>query len=265
VDATYTPEERSIALELRGVEVLELDLPRLEPRPEGPIELRVGGRTLTARNDAKVYLTRSTDGFAVSDAPPPLEGRKRHGQSGPLDDLQHAPFTIVVGTQDERLTSAYRLVAEHLRTLGGTADLAYPVLDDVAADDQALEGRSVVLLGTPEQNLLTRAIADTLPAKLEPGAVIVAGQRHEGEHVATSFIAPRPEGFAAARVGRRADHGYVVVHGASSARSALAIRSLPRFLPDYVVYDERIAIQKGGLLFDRRPVRAAGFFSEHWR
>jgi hypothetical protein len=264
VEARWKPAESELALELEGVRVLELDLTRLEPAATGPVTITIAETKLSATPGARVYLVKEAGSYTVSEREPSLEGHKRHGQSGPLDDVQFTPVTIVVGTQDPTLTDAYRLVAEHLRSLGGTAELRYPVVDDTSVNDAELDGRSVILLGTPEQNLLTRAIASALPARFERGALTIAGARHEGEELATSFIAPRPLGFEGERTKQRHATGYVVVHAASSARAALAIRMLPRFLPDWVVYDASLARQKGGLLFDQRPVRAGGFFSERW-
>jgi pimeloyl-ACP methyl ester carboxylesterase len=264
VDASWKPTESELAIELVGVQVLELDLAQLEPAPAGPVTITIGETKLTATPEARVYLVKEAGKYTTSEREPTRDGHKRHGQSGPLDDLQFTPVTIVVGTQDPALTSAYRLVAEHLGSLGGTADLRYPIVDDVDANDAELEGRSVVLLGTPEQNLLTRAVASLLPARFERGALSIGGSRHEGDDVTVSFIAPRPLGFRGERARQRHASGYVVVHAAASARAALAVRMLPRFLPDWVVYDASLAKQKGGLLFDQRPVRAAGFFSERW-
>ena len=264
VDATWKPSESELAVRLEGVRVLELDLAALAPTPTGPVSIAVGEAKLSAATTGRVYLVKEGGGYAVSEREPSLEGHKRHGQSGPLDDLQFTPVTIVVGTQDPALSGAYRLVAEHLQSLGGSAELRYPIVEDTRAGDAQLDGRSVILLGTPEQNLLTRAIASSLPARFEPRALTIAGTRHEGDDLATSFIAPRPLGFEGELTKQRHTTGYVVVHAATTARAALAIRTLPRFLPDWVVYDASLAKQKGGLLFDQRPVRAGGFFSERW-
>lgn len=264
VEATWKSSESELAVELEGVRVLELDLAALEPTPTGPVSIVVGEAKLSAAAIGRIYLVKEAGAYTMSEREPSLDGHKRHGQSGPLDDVQFTPVTIVVGTQDPALTGAYRLVAEHLRDLGGTADLRYPIVDDTDARDAALEGRSVVLLGTPEQNLLTRAVASSLPARFEREALTIAGTRHEGDELAASFIAPRPLGFEGERTKQGHTTGYVVVHAATTARAALAIRALPRFLPDWVVYDASLAKQKGGLLFDQRPVRAGGYFSERW-
>ena len=48
-------------------------------------------------------------------------------------------------------------------------------------------------------------------------------------------------------------------------RGLLAARHLPRYLPDWVVYDARITVERGGLLFGDRPTRAGGFFDASWR
>ena len=84
---------------------------------------------------------------------------------------------------------------------------------------------------------------------------MVRGQRHEGADVAVSLIAPRPDD----------PDQVVVLHGSWTERGLLAARHLPRYLPDWVVYDARIAVARGGLLFGERPTRAGGFFDASWR
>src|SRR5690606_30250171 len=139
VDAQWKPTESELVVQLEGVHTLELDLQKLEPPPSGPVTITIGETKLSAAAGAPVYLVKEAGAYSVSNQEPARVGHKRHGQSGPLDDLQFTPVTIVVGTQDPALTGAYRLVAEHLASLGGSAELRYPVVDDVRASDTELE------------------------------------------------------------------------------------------------------------------------------
>jgi hypothetical protein len=174
-------------------------------------------------------------------------------------------LTIVYGAADPTMTEANRMVAEHLATLGATAEVRYPVLSDVEATDEALADRNVVLVGAPSQNAITAAIEASLPVRFEHGAIVFRGRRHEGSHLAVTFIQPRPTGFFGEGTRTRSSARYVVVHAGTSPRAILAARMLPRYLPDFVVYDDAMGSQRGGLLMDRRPVRDAGFFTEDWR
>jgi len=40
---------------------------------------------------------------------------------------------------------------------------------------------------------------------------------------------------------------------------------LPRFSPDFLVYDERMTAQRGGHLLDQRQVLEGGFFDLDWK
>jgi hypothetical protein len=206
---------------------------------------------------------RSGEGgpFALADEST-LVGRKRRGVSGPMADVLHGPVAIVVGTLEPAHRDANRLVAEHLATLGGSADVHYPIFEDGKVSADELRGRSVILVGGPSTNGLTRAVAGELPVRFESAAIAVGTRRFEGADVAVSFVAPAPrslpgdEGPLAPR--------YVVVHAGLSPKGTLAARFLPRYLPDWVVYDVGLVTMSGGLLFESRPVRGGGFFGERW-
>ena len=56
----------------------------------------------------------------------------------------------------------------------------------------------------------------------------------------------------------------VVVHAGVSHRGTWLSAWLPRWLPDLVVYDEGIAVQRGGRLMDERKPLWGGFFDRGW-
>ncbi len=265
LDASFEDKEGRVRVTTRNVAAFEIDPARLGDSLPARLTVEVDGTTLEAEPTAPILFVRGDDGrFASGASGDALPFGKRRGLSGPLDDVEHGPVTIVYGAADPAMTEANRMVAEHLATLGDTAEIAYPVFSDEAVTDADLEGRSVILVGTPAQNRLTAAVAPQLPATFEPSAIVLRGQRHEGPDLAASFIFPGPEGFSGDALTRRGSR-YVVVHAGTSPRAALAVRFLPRYLPDYVVYDASLAVRRGGLLMDGRPVRAAGFFDESWR
>ena len=112
-----------------------------------------------------------------------------------------------------------------------------------------------MLYGNPKSNTVLARIADRLPIRFEPGAIVAGSRRHAGEDIGAVFIAPDPD-----RPGR-----YVLVKAGTTWQGTLLSRHLPLFLPDYVVFDERVARQTGGRLMDRRPALDGGFFDEEWR
>ncbi len=263
VEATI--EEEKLLVATKNVAGLEIDTDAAGLTRDAAFSLVVDGHPLALKATGKILLERGDDGSFSVKARASLLAHKHPGQSGPLDDVFHGPLVIVYGTGDPPLEEANRLVAEHLATLGGSADVRYPILADRDATDAALGGRSVVLIGGPASNALAARIRDLLPAKIEPRAITLRGERFEGDDVATSFIFPAPTSFDEGGSRNLADGRYVVVHAGTSPRATLAARMLPRYLPDYVVYDSSLAVQRGGLLMDTRPVRAAGFFGEAWQ
>jgi hypothetical protein len=202
-------------------------------------------------------LARPSPGapLALAEAEPDLRGKKHHGVSGPLTDAWRDALVVVRGTAAPELVEANRLLAEHVSSAFGTASLAVPVWTDVEASEDRLGERSVVLVGGPASNTLAKAWEASLPAKLERGAITVGGRRFEGAELAVSAIGPRPG----------APEHYVVLHAGLGERATLAARDLPRYLPDWVVYDARVAVERGGLLFGKRPTIAGGFFDPSWK
>src|SRR5690606_9878406 len=237
VDATFDPATATLTMSTRGVTALVVDRARLPDAKgaaadPGPVRVVVDGRDLGEVPAGRpIALVRGDDGaLALAPEVPSREGMKRHGVSGPIEDALFHPLVVVRGTAEPSMTEAARLVAEHVATAGGTADVRYPILADTDATDEALRGRSVILVGGPSSNLLARRWEAALPARFEPGAITVRGTRHAGDDVAVSLIAPRPDD----------PDRVVVLHAAVSERGLLAARSLPRYLPDWVVYDARI-------------------------
>ncbi|MFO0551308.1 MAG: hypothetical protein U0271_23160 [Polyangiaceae bacterium] len=268
IDARWDPKKAKLELSTKNVALVELDLGALDPKPSSAgIDVVVDERApLHLESAERVVLSVAPDSpVALATDDPTATDVKRHGLSGPLDDALHVPLTIVFGTGDPAMREANELVARHLANLGGAATIQYPVLADTDATDAALDGRSVVLIGGPRDNALTRAIAGALPATFEADAITLRGERYAGPDVAVSFIFPGPAGFTGEATQRRAPGRYVVVHAGLSPRAILAARSLPRYLPDFVVYDAGLARRVGGLLMAERAPLAAGFFTESWQ
>jgi predicted esterase len=262
IDATFDPRSAKLAISTREVASFAIDRAALpddagKRKDPGAIQITVDGRDLgTVAADAPIILSRPSPGapHQLAAALPDLTGKKRHGVSGPLTDAWRDPLIVVRGTAALDLLEANRLVAEHVASAFGTSTLRLPVITDDEATDERLRDHGVVLVGGPASNRLALRWEADLPVKIEPGAVTVRGTRHEGKELAVSAVGPRPGA---------PDH-YVVLHAGMTERATLAVRSLPRYLPDWVVYDARIATERGGLLFGKRPTIAGGFFDSSW-
>ncbi len=256
VDAALLDKEHRIHVSTAGVDAFVIDRASLEPKSafEGPIAIDVDGQELTASEGSAPLAFQHGDAWALATEIAPRPGHKRHGVSGPLDDVLRHPVVVVYGTQIAAHGTALRLVAEHMRHAGGIAQIDCPMLADTEATDERLRGKSLVLVGGPDDNAITKKMAGSLPVRFEGGEIVVRDKHYRGEGVGVSFIAPRPDD----------PDEYVVVHAGLDEAGLLASRFLPRYLPDYVVYDARTSIERSGLLLDQRPYLAGGFFSEAW-
>ncbi len=267
IDARWLAKDNAITLEAKNVEVVALDLDRLEPRPSGPVTIRMGGASAEAMASGVAFVARAADGsITVGGEAPAAPRLKAHDLSGGLDDVLFHPVTVVVGTSDPRLTEANRVLADHLSRLGGLADVRYPILDDVDATDGALGARSVVLVGGPASNLLTRALTDAhaIPLEMTTDRVAVGATSATAPDLGVALVFPRPEAFRGEGVARSLRDRYVTVYAGLTPEATLAARVLPRYLPDWVIFDASLATRRGGLLMEDRKVRGAGFFSERW-
>jgi hypothetical protein len=116
----------------------------------------------------------------------------------------------------------------------------------------------VILVGNEQTNIVLARIAARLPIRITTDGVRLGSRTIKRPDAGATFIYPNPE----------APRWYVKVVGGSSARSyKLALKSLPRYLPDYVVFDEGIA-RRGRfrpVVGADRSLVAAGYFDEQWR
>jgi len=201
-----------------------------------------------------VWLDKQNGAFALVAEKPPRAGLKRAGVSGPLDDIDRHEKLIVYGTQDPAQIEANRLAAEHFATFD-TFAARFPWKPDVEVTDDEIAKKSLILIGNTRSNRVTAMLEASLPVRFEPAALTFRGARYEGEDVGVSFIYPNPKN----------SEEYVVLHAGVTAAGTLASRHLPRFSPDFLVYDNRITVERGGHLLDKREVLAGGFFDTSWK
>jgi hypothetical protein len=180
---------------------------------------------------------------------------KRQGVSGPMDDVLRHPVLIVYGTQDPAQTDANRRVADHFASYDHWAYARFPVAADTEASAADLAAKSLVLIGGPASNRVTADLMGSLPVRFEANALTFRGKRYEGRDLGVSFVHPHPKNEAE----------YIVLHAGVGERGTLASRHLPQLVPDYLVYDGRITVQRGELLLDKRTVLDGGFFGQNWQ
>jgi enterochelin esterase-like enzyme len=259
IDARVAERTGEIKVTTRNVDAFGLDLGGFD-LPSGasavidknnPIPLPEGASAKT------VFFARASAGGAFErvENEPSRAGKKRPGVSGPLDDILRHPVLIVYGTQDPAQTEANRRVAEHFAAFDHWAYARFPIAADTEATAADLAQKSLILIGGPASNRVTADFIGSLPVRFEANALTVRGKRYEGRDLGVSLIHPHPKNEAE----------YIVLHAGVGDRGTLASRHLPQLVPDYLVYDARITIQRGELLLDKRAVLDGGFFDQSWR
>jgi len=253
IDARYSKRDATITVQAKYVESFAIDLKQLGLKKEPTVT--VNGKPVTGPfvSDMAYFVQQSGEFVSVASEPSRI-GKKRAGVSGPLDDMDRHARVIVYGTQDAAQVEENRMVAEHFASFD-TFAARYPVKSDVEITDAELDAKSLVLIGNSKSNRVTALFEASLPVRFEASAITFRGKRYEGTDVGVSFIHPHP----------RNAQEYVVVHAGAGIEGTLASRFLPRFLPDFLVYDRRMSVQRGGHLLDQRPVLEGGFFDVEWK
>ncbi|MBI5512671.1 MAG: hypothetical protein HY909_02830 [Deltaproteobacteria bacterium] len=206
------------------------------------VQVTLDGDALTAPVGQATTWVRSGGRWAPGAAPP----QRGHG---PLREALDGPAVFVYGTQVAAETALNQRVARHWARRPGMA-LRYPVVSDVQATDAVLRGRTVVLVGTPGSNALLGRWQPSLPVRVQGDAIVVGARNHPGAHQGVVFATAVPS---------EPERTLVVVTG-TDALAVARSRSLPELLPDFVVYDDRVAPARGRVLLgEAARVVAAGF------
>ncbi len=253
IDARYSRRDATITVQTKFVESFALDLKQLGLKKEPTVT--VNGKPVAGpfTSDMAYFVLQGSE-FVLAASEPLRVGKKRAGVSGPLDDMDRHARWIVYGTQDPAQTEENRMVAEHFASFD-TFAARYPVKSDAEITDAEMDSKSLVLIGNSKSNRVTALFEASLPVRFEPTAITFRGKRYEGTDVGVSFIFPHP----------RNTQEYVAVHAGAGVVGTLASRFLPRFVPDFLVYDGRMSVQRGGHLLDQRPVLDGGFFDGEWK
>jgi dienelactone hydrolase len=180
---------------------------------------------------------------------------------GPIGDVTTTPYAIVVGTisADPEMRQACRADADRRIAGWEAAQHVKPRhLLDTELSDADMARYSLVLIGGPEANAVTRRLIDRLPLKMEGDRVTIDGQTFDAPGAAVGLVYPNP--LNAER--------YVAVY-AATAPSAQALHTPPpgpdlRTALDFYVDDGRTGDVTQGVAIDRLFV-VAGLFDWRWR
>ncbi|MBY0526908.1 MAG: hypothetical protein K2R98_26175 [Gemmataceae bacterium] len=158
-----------------------------------------GGPSVRASTGRAVYFEKAAGKWAVAEKRYPPGLVKKHGLSGPVQDVfMGGPVLMVHGTREKRDVAAEKVVSDAVLRWFGPEDggaTLHTSFDrkadgDVTAADIA--DKHLVLFGTPAQNELVRKVAPRLPVKFLADGVEVAGKAHRGKGVGLVMVYPNP-------------------------------------------------------------------------
>lgn len=233
-----------------GVFALTVAPPRaLFARGPERVSMDLDGDRLELRTDSENHLAREGGHWR-------LRGRRLVVPAGgPVREVFDTPMVFVVGTADPAQTRVNERVARAWARRAGVP-LAYPVVTDDALTDAMAEGRTLVLVGTPQSHRVLARLADRLPLRFDGADLRVGAQRHTGADLGAVFATHHPD---------HPERALLVITGNSPAALYRSL-SLPDLIPAYTVFDGRVAPARGRVLLGGLArVRAAGFFDAEGR
>lgn len=173
--------------------------------------------------------------------------------AGPIDDATTTPFAIVAGTcsKDPLMRRFCLLRAEASRDAWRTWQRHPPryFLDTEITDEQ-IRTYSLLLFGGPEENLVTRKLAEYVALKVEPHWITIGGHAFPAAGASMAMVCPHPY---------RADR-YVSITAGNSPAGMYFAHHLPGNV-DFAIADGRMA---GNAPFEDLCV-AAGRFDHRWQ
>jgi hypothetical protein len=253
VTASVVSKDR-IDLTVQGATQLHLDRPKSRLDDTLPLRVHLDGTDLTFNSSENIDLHLEGDSWAKGELPPPSGLSKSRGLSGPLRDIYLEPLVFVYGTQDPALARINYEVARSLAEPSPGVEIKWSVVADSEVDEPLANSHSLFLIGTPKTNSYLRAIDPQLPIHVDGDAVVVGDKKYTGEDLGTVFIYPNPQ----------SPSHYVAVAGGPSPGGMMRVLSLPRFLPDYAVYDLN-SEARSQIVLGSAAFLDGGNFDEAWR
>ena len=252
VDARVTAAG-TIAVTTEAVAGLALERPAPHVPADQALSLRIDGDRLGFAPGEAIRVDRRSGHWQKTKEPSP-RNHKRAGVEGPIRDVFRGPVLFVYGTLDPRTLRANREIAETMAELRYRVDVRYPVVADRQVTERLEATHSLFLVGNARDHLILRRIDARLPIRVTSDGIRLGDHTLPGSGLGTLFIHPNPD---------QPDR-YVVALEATDLIGLYASLSLPRLLPDFVVFDPRVAPSAGEQVLTAGSVRAAGFFENDW-
>ena len=174
---------------------------------------------------------------------------------GPWPDLWNERLVFVYGSLNPETIGTNLNVASAMAAPQGGADYQYPVVSDREYQSAIRDDYVPILVGTAADNALLSKWARQLPVTIEGQSLVLGKQKYTGDRLGAIYVYPNPD--QPTRI--------IGVVTAPSPEGLWQSTSLPMLLPDFVVFDARVAPASGQPILGRQGrVLAAGFFNADW-
>jgi predicted esterase len=258
IDANVV-DPTQITVSTERVEAFALDRDSELVSNTAPTHVTVDGVLLTFEPGVPIAAYRASGTWVAGTKPESTGIQKRAGLSGPMRDAFFEPLAFVYGTQDPAQTRANRDTARAWARIKWGVDIRYPVLPDREYEDDLGEEHSLVLIGNSESNQVVRDLESSLPFRVSGKSITLVNEagtvkEWKGKEVGVAFIYPNP----------KHPSRYVLVLAGTSAMGTFRAIALPELIPDYMVFDARIAGARGQVVLGGAPTLAGGFFRRDW-
>ncbi len=224
VDASVIDDGRRLEIECENVTALSVDLETCPVTDVDSLAVLVNGQEVaTEVRGETLYIV-------IEEAPqthwPP---RKRHGLSGPVEDVFNSRFIVVQGTtgSEEQNSAIEEQVETWANEWDQFADGFPTVVTDRELTEQQILDSNLVLFGTPETNSVVGRIAHQLPIEIGDQTYTILGRTFEGEDLGLVLCYPNP-----LQPGR-----YVLIYAGELYGRRLTINHKHDMLPDFLIFD----------------------------
>ncbi len=218
--------------------------------PAKPLQVVWNGRRapLTPRPDGSVTIR--------SEQLPDSPLLKRPELAGPIRDVKTTPFAIVLGTisPDPLMrTFCERRARAQVDDWQDWQKHMPRFFRDVDLSDADMAAYSLILVGGPDANAVTRKLIDRLPLRLDGDKIVIDGHSFSAPDSGMQMVYPNP---------LNRDR-YVVVEAATSAAGMYHIGRIPDDF-DFCISDGRREDTEAGRPQEKVLI-AAGSFDSAWR
>jgi hypothetical protein len=252
LDAKIVNDSR---VELRTSGVLELSLspPESKVRSDQPREVVVNGQALSFGARTPLIFHESAGAWHAGPAAAGPRAKRAHLE-GPLADVFEEPLVCVYGSLSSSTLRPNRELCQAIVRLRNGVDVRFPVLADRELTPEIERSHSLFVVGNGFDNALLAAFDSKLPIGVSEDGLRIGAEHLRSSEIGALFVYPNP----------RFPDRYVAVLTSPTIPGLFRALSLPQLLPDFVVYDSRLAPAAGQQVLGAAEVLAAGYFTNDW-